>query len=214
MSDARMILIAAPELIPALRERVGAGQIVTFADTEPVRALEAIAAQRPDIIALERLFAASPRGAALIARIKSDPGLDASQILVLSHDSDYSRVSPRRPAHATARRAPRGALDRGTRHVPRVLIAEGVEAALDQEPIVLVDLSELGAQVVTARVLKPAQAVSLSLGKDGDIPAMAGTVVWVRLELTRRGPAYRAGLEFLAPDRERLRAFCDANKRE
>ena len=97
MSDERVILIAAPELIPALRERVGDdGRVLTFADSEPLRALEAITAQHPPVIVLERLFAASPRGAALIARIKADAGLDASEIRILSHDTEYQRVSPRR----------------------------------------------------------------------------------------------------------------------
>ena len=80
MAKAKVILIAAPELIPALRERVGSDdQVLTFADSDPLRAMEAIAAERPPVVALERLFAASPRGAALIARIKDDPSLDATR---------------------------------------------------------------------------------------------------------------------------------------
>ena len=96
MVEAKLILIAAPELIPALRERVGENEdVLTFADSELLRALETITAQRPPVLALERLFAASPRGAALIARVKADPSLDSVQIRILSHDSKYARVSPR-----------------------------------------------------------------------------------------------------------------------
>ena len=69
-------MIAAQNLMPALRERVAVeGDCLTFADTEPIQALQAIIEQRPALIVLERLFAATPRGAALINRIKSDPQL-------------------------------------------------------------------------------------------------------------------------------------------
>ena len=41
---------------------------------------------------LERFFAATPRGAALINRIKADPGCANAEIRVLSHTGDYTRV--------------------------------------------------------------------------------------------------------------------------
>jgi hypothetical protein len=74
--------------------------VLGFADTDVLRALEAITARKPRLVALERLFAATPRGAALINRIKADPSLSQTEIKVLSHDSDYSRVLPRIPAGA------------------------------------------------------------------------------------------------------------------
>ena len=68
------VVIAATNLMPALQERLaGEGDLLTFADTEPIQALQAILEQRPSLIVLERLFAATPRGAALINRIKTDP---------------------------------------------------------------------------------------------------------------------------------------------
>ena len=60
------VVIAATNLMPALQERLaGEGELLTFADTEPIQALQAILEQRPSLIVLERLFAATPRGAAL-----------------------------------------------------------------------------------------------------------------------------------------------------
>lgn len=202
-----MILIAAPELIPALRERVGADdEVLTFADSEPVRALEAIRAQKPPVIALERLFAASPRGASLIARIKADPTLDGTEIRVVSHDSSYSRVSPRnRPA-----RGPEGYL--ATRRAPRFKMGEEVTVDVDGAKGRLVDLSELGAQVVATSVLKPKQVVGLMVRSGEQSLQVEGQVAWARLEITRLGPTYRAGLEFVNPDRERLAVFCEAHR--
>src|SRR6266511_448516 len=90
--SAEALVIAAENLMPALRERVKVeGEIITFADTEPIQALQTIMEQRPGLVVLERLFAATPRGAALINRIKSDPQLSHAEVRVMSHTGDYTR---------------------------------------------------------------------------------------------------------------------------
>src|SRR3954464_9886635 len=89
---AAALVIAAENLTPALRERVKVdGEILTYPDTEPIQALQMIMEQRPSLVILERLFAATPRGAALINRIKSDPQLAHVEVRVMSHTGDYSR---------------------------------------------------------------------------------------------------------------------------
>src|SRR5204863_5532878 len=98
------LVIGAQNLMPALRDHVKVdGEIVTFADTEPIQALQLIMEQRPGLVVLERLFAATPRGAALINRIKSDPQLSHAEVRVMSHTGDYSRqVAKPSPVEATA----------------------------------------------------------------------------------------------------------------
>jgi len=73
------VLIAAPALMPALTERTAAegSELLVFPDSDALRALDVITKRRPAIVALDRAFAASPRGAALINRIKADPSLRA-----------------------------------------------------------------------------------------------------------------------------------------
>ena len=79
---AAALVIAAENLMSALRERVSVdGDIITFADTEPIQALQVIIEERPNLVVLERLFAATPRGAALINRIKSDPQLAHPEVV-------------------------------------------------------------------------------------------------------------------------------------
>ena len=90
------MIIAALNLTPSLRERLAdEGELLTFADTEPIQALQTILEQRPRLIVLERLFAATPRGAALINRIKTDPQVSQAEIRVMSHTGDYTRVVSR-----------------------------------------------------------------------------------------------------------------------
>jgi len=214
MAEAKLILVAAPELIPALRERVGEDDVLTFADSEPLRALEAIHAQRPAVIALERLFAASPRGAALIARIKADRALDRSEIRIISHDSSYQRVS-RRPhelAPPKVRPKPADRLDRGTRKAPRFPIQEAAPASVDGQPVRVVDLSVIGVQLVGQEEMRPKQRLSVTLGARHAAVVAAGTVVWARQELSRKGPTYRAGIEFEAQDRDAIDAFIKTHK--
>src|SRR5258708_11449497 len=101
--SAAALVIAAKNLMPALRDHVKVdGEGLIFADTEPMQALQAIMEQRPGLVVLERLFAATPRGAALINRIKSDPDLAHAEVRVMSHTGDYTRqvVKPSRVAAA------------------------------------------------------------------------------------------------------------------
>jgi PilZ domain len=216
MTNPIVILIAAPDVVPALRERLQAdSQVVTFADSDPVRAMRAIIAHRPAIIALERLFAASPRGAALITRIKSDPSLDESEIRILSHNSSYQRVSPRRrgalPKATTAK--PARSLDPGTRRAPRFPMKESTQAQVDGQASQLVNLSVLGAQLIAPGAIRPKRGITVTLGPPRKPVVVAGTVVWARAELSRTGPVSRIGVEFNDPDQQAVEAFLDAHRR-
>ncbi|MGH9347863.1 MAG: hypothetical protein ACRD26_11435, partial [Vicinamibacterales bacterium] len=97
-----IVVIASAQHLPALQQRAEFKDAEAFTDADALRALDAISRHRPPVVALERLFAATSRGAALINRIKADPALTACEIRIVAHDSNYSRVSPRRPAEASA----------------------------------------------------------------------------------------------------------------
>src|SRR5512145_2106577 len=101
--SAPAVIIAAANLTPSLCERLAdEGELLTFADTEPIQALQTILEQRPRLIVLERLFAATPRGAALINRIKTDQQVSQAEIRVMSHTGDYTRVVSRGAGAAAA----------------------------------------------------------------------------------------------------------------
>ena len=87
-----VVVVAASNLMPSLSDHLAdEGEVLTFADTEPIQALQAILQKKPDLIVLERLFAATPRGAALVNRIKTDPELANAEVRVMSHSGDYVR---------------------------------------------------------------------------------------------------------------------------
>ena len=206
------MLIAAADLLPALRERIGDDEpVLTFSDAEPIEALTAITRERPRVVALERLFAASPRGAALMARIKADPALRDCEIRVLSHDGAYSRVSGRRVPVPAPPAPPAGVDTAGTRRAKRFRMQEGLVILVDGNPATLVDLSWIGAQVVSPTVVRPNQRAKVTLKDDQAAITISAVIVWARFEPANQtpGPTYRAGLMFVNPDIAVVGAFCE-----
>jgi hypothetical protein len=208
------VLIAAPEFLAALTERASAEgvEVLAFTDTEALRALETITRRRPNVVALERLFATTSRGAALINRIKADPALGRAELRVVTPDPEPA--SPKLPADAPASGPSSPALDqRGTRRAPRVAIAGGVEMTIDGNGATLVNLSKLGAQVISPTVLKPNQRVRASISDSRVTIRVIGTIMWALFEIpARSGPCYRAGIEFVNPDVAALEAFCETHR--
>jgi hypothetical protein len=228
------VVIAATNLMPALQERLAdEGELLTFADTEPIQALQAILEKRPALIVLERLFAATPRGAALINRIKTDPQLGNAEVRVMSHTGDYSRQvsKPSKadpPAPASAASATAGSsgsstvaapepprLDwHGTRRAPRFRVRPGVEIQVDGNPASVVDLSTVGVQVLSSTILRPNQKVRVSIPNDDFVMRFRGAVAWAKFELPKPNdpPRYRAGVDFTDADPAAVDDFCSKIK--
>jgi CheY-like chemotaxis protein len=246
--SAPAVIIAALNLTPSLCERLAdEGELLTFADTEPIQALQTILEQHPRLIVLERLFAATPRGAALINRIKTDPQISQAEIRVMSHTGDYTRVVSRGavadpviaspPASGIyagsvvsiepdydveapvvtpvmSDDAPRQLDWHGTRRASRFRIRQGVEIQLDGNPANLVDLSVMGAQVVSATILRPNQRVRISVPTDEFVMRFRGAVAWAKFELPKptEPPRYRAGVEFADADTSAMDDYCSKHK--
>ena len=196
--------------------------MLAFTDVEALRALEVITKRRPDTVALERVFAGTPRGAALINRIKADPSLEQSEIRVVSLDTDFSHLSragaatepTHRPKGKAAATPPAAPLDqRGTRRAPRVRIAGQVGVMVDGNHAVLVDLSAVGAQLVSTTILKPNQRVRVSMSDDHGSIRFNASVAWASFEIpSNSGPRYRAGIEFLDADAAAVDAYSSRHK--
>ena len=234
------VLIAAPDLIHSLKAHAsdGTGDVLTFSDGDALKALEVITKRKPHIVSLEKAFAATPRGAALINRIKADPSLGDCEIRVLSADGDVSRVAPRKPADAGGTEAGRPApasgasastatataavasapvvapLDqRGTRRAPRFKVNGQVDVLVDGNVATLIDLSTIGAQVVSTTTLKPNQRVRMALNDDLGSVRFNASVAWASFEIPpKSGPRYRAGLEFVDADGTAVDAYCARHK--
>jgi hypothetical protein len=209
-SESCTVIIAAADRLPQIKSRVGAvnGESLDFTDADALTALETIVKRKPQLVALERLFAATPRGAALISRIKADKKLAKSEIKVYAHDSDFTRVVPR-PVEPL----PQSIDQRGTRRAPRFRMSINTMAVVEGTNAVLIDLSTIGAQLVSPGVLKPNQTLTMVLtDKDGTIRFNAKTA-WTSFEIPpNSGPRYRAGVEFVDADPVDVDAFIGRHK--
>jgi hypothetical protein len=216
------VVIAPPDLMAPLCERLRTlpGELVACPDNDIPRAIDTVIERRPARVALERLFAATSRGAALLTRLKADPALIDVEIRIVSHDSDYSRISVRRPlgtgsdASTVAVAAPAPVLDqRGTRRAPRLPIIDGVEVLVDGNQARLIDLSTVGAQVLSSGVLKPNQRVRISMVDERVTLRAQALIVWARFELGNPTPYYRAGIEFSGGDTEGIAEYMARHRR-
>src|SRR4029078_7258917 len=162
---AATVLIAPAEHLGGLQEQRGLKGAQAFADTDAHNALDVITRDRPKIIALERESPASRRGLALMNRIKADPSLAQTEVRIV-----YSRRAPRF-------------------RVP------DLHAIIDGNHALAIDISMIGAQVVSVTALRPNQRIRMSLQGDQGLrfnAAWAGPTS----EMPVEGPRYRAGIQF------------------
>jgi len=195
-----------------LRERLDSGaEMHAFADVDAIEALDCIVRERPRIVALEQDFSATLRGTALIRRIKADPSLSDTEVRVVARDGASLRPMAR---HLPFVYGDPSTLDqKGTRRAPRVRMGEGSAALIDGIQIVLVDLSVIGAQVVSKTVLKPNQRVRLALSDARGVIRCQGAIAWASFEMPKDGPkVYRAGIEFKSADAEALSGYSERHR--
>ena len=219
------MLIASAEWLPTFTAQQGdAGELLAFTDADALRALDAIVSRRPAVVMLERTFASTPRGAALLTRIKANPALTQTEIRVVSPKGESTRISPgsfsdgsRDDAGGVGATPPATGLQpqehRGTRRAPRFKLARSIDVRVNGHQAELVDVSTIGAQVIATVALKPNQRVRLVLSDTHGAVRCAAVVTWAALEIVPRGgPRYRAGLEFLDANTTALDAYCSRHK--
>jgi len=206
MADGVTLLIGPKSLATSLAQHPDTRntELLVFDEDQVCQAVEHMVRRRPRVVALLEKFAMSPRGTALTHRIAVDSQFAGTQVLML--DTHGSAVPVPAGAHPTWL-PPDGA---GTRRVPRIRMRQGIDVQVDGATASLVDLSTMGAQVVSTTVLKPRQRVRVVLAVEPYLIRAAGTVAWALFEIPRGGssPHYRAGLEFSSADPEPLLQFC------
>jgi hypothetical protein len=222
MSEHCTVIVGAPELHDALRECAApSGEVLIVSDDDPVKALETIARRRPQVVAVERLFAATSRGATLINHIKANASLVGAEIRVVAHDGTYQRVSPRRtpPArHLAGHDSPPAMVEPAPpafvqeyampRRAGRTRMAVGTELQVDGALATVVDLSAIGAQIVSPTPLKPAQVIRVVLADNLGHAKFTAAVAWSSFEIPKGVSRYRAGIEFKGAEASSVDAFC------
>jgi hypothetical protein len=212
MDSKKTVVITSPEHVVAMRKRLLSddSQVEVYAD-DSLRVLDAILDRPPKTLAIHKTFAASSRGATLVARLKSESSLKDVEVRVLIEDEDKAPLilsemsfSPAKALHEASR-----PLDRaGTRQAARFAMHRRA-IFVNGEGGHLIDLSVSGAQIQVPSRLRPSQVVRLILpGEAGELRSQ-GTVAWSIAVPAAGAIQYRAGIEFINPNAVGLSAFCE-----
>lgn len=126
-------------------------------------------------------------------------------------------AGPRAPAATPvpAATAPPAAVDvkasgLNTRRTPRFIVLDPLEANVDKGKAGLIDVSVMGAQLLSAPPLRPNQTLKVALPDDGAPVRVTARVAWALFEKPAHAADayYRAGVEFTDGSRSTLEQYC------
>ncbi len=210
--SASVVIIARSDVAAGWRKRLGADPAVAlFSDCESLRAMDAIVAHPPKIVALDRGFGTTARGAALVSRLKTDPTLRHTDVRVLAEDETNMPVlldAPTVHFDAALLKATYPLDYCGTRRAPRFVVDDEAEIVVNGANGRLVNMSVTGAQTLLFTRVRPDETLRLALVDDAGEVKARGVVAWSSVERSSSGVRYRAGIEFVNVESQQVEAFC------
>lgn len=213
----QVVVIASAGAVGVLRSQLRAQPNATvFSESDFLLAFNTIMTDVPKLIVLDPEFAATARGAALVARIKADPRLCSVKIRALVRDGSGDKIFEQtmNAGYTMTRLAP---LDRcGTRRAARFLMNDDTEVRINGTPARLINLSVSGAQVVAPIRVRPAEVIRLVLVDKAAELRLAAVVAWATLEISAKDSEqrYRLGLEFRNSAPNGLEKFCIRHRKD
>lgn len=212
MAIANSIVIVRPEHLTSLKKRLAeTDHVAVFSESEILQVQDQLLARPPDVLLMHPTFAATSRGATLIAALKAKPRDTGTAIRVFIEDEVKAPliISETNLAGAEALLETSRPLDRaGTRQAARYPMNRRV-VAVNGDAAQLIDLSVSGAQVQVEGRLRPLKVARLVMPDEAGDVRLQGTVAWAIAVPSGSSIQYRAGVEFVNPDRERLTTYCE-----
>ncbi len=192
------IVLIRPELVSRIRQHFQSDpSIAVFDASEAMPPLSIISARAQMLLVVGHALTQSTAGLEFLDRFREVNATAEVRVLsegpngipsVLAHAVSH-------PAHLTLRSESLPFTRTPARRAPRVDMPADAEAFVNGVSARVVNLSPLGAQVLSPNVLKPGEQVLVRLPSS---PRLRATVIWSAYELPREGrePCYRAGLAF------------------
>jgi len=196
------------------------GRVAYFAGSSLGAALEAIQTHGPRLVAIDAAIVQTQQGAGFIKRIENlaIPGCGIQLIIqangawkTAEREAQFSpdEAAAKGSAPSTSRPLAAAAAATNTRRAPRFPMLEAVNAAVEGGQATLVNISVLGAQLVSVPVLRPGQTVKIALPDANELLRLTANVAWSTFQQTGQGTAvYRAGVAFTDAARETLDDYC------
>lgn len=212
MAIATSVVIVRPEHLVSIKKRLSEADFVAvFSETEWLQVEDSILARPPEVLVMQSGFAATSRGASLVSALKNKPREHGTALRVFIEDEvkaplilTETGLPPADALLETSR-----PLDRaGTRQAARYPMNRR-DIVVNGEKGQLIDLSVSGAQVQTPVRLRPLKVARMVLLSDSDERLqLQGTVAWAIAVPGGGMIQYRAGIEFVNPDKKKLAAYC------
>jgi hypothetical protein len=194
------------------------GRVLYFSDSNLISAFESIRAHEPAVVALEGHFAHTPQGRAFAERLQklALPGLEVNLITFSNGAWSTSVVTKQTSAGpiitaAVVAAAATTPVVINTRRVPRFSLMNPRAMKIDGAQTNLIDMSVMGAQVISTPPLRPNQKLKVVLPDEGDsLLTVTAAVAWSNFEFAKNAPQphYRAGMEFTDAAAAAIEDFC------
>jgi len=217
------IVIAEPARMPAIRAGLQVlGRAMHITSGNLASAMDSIKNFQPKLVAVDASFAQTLTGAAFIERVEKLGIADGEIRLIAriegawvttSRHPSTGVVMPSTPAvvavpSIAAASAPIIAAV-STRRAPRFLVRNPFDVVVENGSASLIDISILGAQVVSGPALRPNQKIKIALPDTRDLLHVMAHVAWSTFEKPKlvSEAYYRAGLEFTGAAQEALEDY-------
>lgn len=230
MASGVSIVVADASRLGAIREGASLpGRMMPFPSTALPSVFASIQAYRPKIIAIDAIFAETPSGAAFIDQVERLTRGACSILLIVEQGGQWittphasSPGRPQPPRVAVTAPEPRivtpslqavaavsNSKPVNTRRAPRFLVRDRLDVMVESGHASLVDMSVLGAQIVSVPALRPRQKLKVDLTDTGDALSVTAHVAWSTFEKpqSKAEPHYRVGLEFTGAAQQALEAY-------
>jgi len=211
MPIATSIVIVRPEHLVSVKKRLSEAEFVAvFSETEWLSVQDSVLARPPEVVVMQSAFAATSRGATLVSALKAKPREHGTAVRVFIEDEVKS------PLILTETELPPiDALLETSRPLDRAGTRQAARYPMNRRDVIvngdagqLIDLSVSGAQVQLSSRLRPLKVARISLpGEEGEIK-LQGTVAWAIAVPDKGMITYRAGIEFVNPEKKKLSAYC------
>jgi hypothetical protein len=223
MASDLTIVIADVTRMAAIRSGLPlSGRVVQFTNFNLSSALEAIKTDEPRVVAIDALLIQTQQGMGFIKRVESLAKAGCAIRLIVhgnrtwtttEHDAQpRADEKPNGPALAPPSRSAVVAVAKtgtNTRRAPRFPMLDALNAAVEGGEASLVNISVLGAQLVSQPVLRPGQTVKIALPDRNEMLRLTAHVAWSTFQQTKQGTVvYRAGVAFSDAAQETLDDYC------
>lgn len=195
----RTVFIGSKPLLTAWSACAGeTTEVIPVTITDLTTAIDTIGAIQPQVVVIEQAVAASAPGSVLMDRLHDERYLRGIEVRLLPPDraadvmsSGPGELHPQTWLNVLAQALP----PRPERRAARVRTTADERAFIDGQPVTLIDLSAVGAQVRSHVVLKPRQRIRLVLPAERGSVKTVAVVAWSTFEIGP-APTYRAGVAF------------------